>query len=495
MKVRRILFITTLLATAMAAYAQDNKSAFDDYVKAKKAAFDKHQQRKEDDFNKYRREANARFAAKMAEAWKVFDMEPPKVDPTEPDPVTPTIREKEPPVPSIPVKPGGTLMPLPEAPERPVPTPPTPPAPPAPKPQTNEHWFNFNFYNTPCKVRLDNSLKFKLKDIDEKNVAAVWGLLSGEASDALVMDCYRLVNEMNLCDWGAICLFKSLAETYLGKGTNEAVLMQMYLMTQTGYKSRIGRMGDYLVILVPFDGDVYEMSYYSRNGVAFYNITGKKGNGGCRIYQEEFPGEKTASLRPKIPVLAERLSDGRTFSAEKYPEMSIRVQVNRNLMDFFDTYPHCRHDNMVYAGLTDRTKQAVYPVLQRAMEGKPLDEAADMLLHFMHKAFQYMSDLEQFEYERPFFGDESFWFPYNDCEDRAILYCILVKDLLGIDAVLLEYPGHMATAIALPMEVKGSYLNLDGKRFLICDPTFIGSSIGEIPKHRQKANPTVIIIK
>ena len=118
-----------------------------------------------------------------------------------------------------------------------------------------------------------------------------------------------------------------------------------------------------------------------------------------------------------------------------------------------------------------------------------------MLLNFMHTAFDYKSDMQQFGYERPFFGEESFWFPYNDCEDRAILYSILVRDLLGIDAVLLEFPGHMSTAIALPMEVNGSYLLLDDKRYLLCDPTYIGSHIGEVPEKYNHINPQVIIIK
>lgn len=489
---KKLLLIAAFIAAAGSLQAQDDRPSMKDYMDAKKAAFGKHVQQKESEFDAYRREANAKFAAKMAQAWQRFDMEPPKVDPTEPDPVTPPVREKEPTVPTMPIKPGGTITPPPVEPPRPNPIP-KPTVPETPKP--NEKWFNFNFFNTPCKVRLDNSLKFKLSSIDEKSLAAVWQQLSGETSNALVADCFRLIDEMNLCDWGAIRLFKSLGEAYLGKGTNEAVFFQMYLMTQTGYKSRIGRMGDYLVILVPFDGEVYEMSYYNKGGVPFYNITGKKGNQGCLIYDEVFPNERMASLRPKQPVLAERLSEARTFTTERYPDMTVRVQVNRNLMDFYDTYPHCTQNNMVYANLSERVKQAVYPTFRKALEGKPVDEAANMLLHFMHKAFDYMSDLEQFEYERPFFGDESFWFPYNDCEDRAILYCILIRDLLGLDAVLLEYPGHMATAIALPKEVQGAYLDLGGKRYLFCDPTFIGSNIGEMPKSRRNVQPKAIIIK
>lgn len=492
MKICKIILLAALVTTASVTYAQDDRPSFEDYLKAKQQGFNKYQKQKEDDFNAFRRQANAQFAAKMAEAWQMFKMEPPKEDPAIPDPDKPLVRDNEPTMPTMPVKPGGVLPPLPTEPESPT-TRPTPTLPESPKP--SEDWFNFNFYNTPCKVRLDNSLKFKLSSVDERNVAAIWQQLSGEASDALVEDCLRLINEMNLCDWAAVTLFKVIGDTWFGKDSNEAVLMQMYLLTQTGFKVRIGRIENRLVVLMPFDEVLYGYSYYNRNGEAYYNITSKKSESGCLIYQEAFPNENRASLKPKIPILAENLSSPRTFTAEKYPEMSVQVCQNRNLMDFLDTYPACRFDNYVYVGLSESTKQTVYPILRNVIEGKPLDEAANMLLNFMHTAFEYQTDLQQFGYEKPFFGDESFRFPYNDCEDRAILYCILVRDLLDIEVMLLKYPGHVATAIALPMEHQGCHLEMDGKRYLMCDPTFIGSNIGEMSKKFKGTDPNVIIIK
>lgn len=489
---KKTILLSAIFAITVSLYAQDDRPTFDDYLKSKQQGFNQYQQQKEDDFNTFRQQANAQFAAKMAEAWKQFGIEPPVEAPVEPDPIIPMVRDKEPLMPTMPVKPGGMIKPVPSDPETLKPRP-TPSKPEQPKP--NESWFSFNFYNTPCKIRMDNSLKFKLTSIDEKSVSAVWQQLSGEASNALVADCFRLIDEMQLCDWAAISLFKTIGDAWLGRGSNEAVLMQMFLLTQTGYKARIGRMGSNLVVLMPFDGEVYGMSYYNRGGEPYYIIAGENNEKGCLIYQEAFPNEKRASLKPMVPKLAERFAETKTFNSKKYPEMSVQVAANRNLIDFMESYPLCRHDNYVYMGLNESTKQAVYPVMQKAIEGKPLNVAADMLLSFMHTAFNYQSDMQQFGDERPFFGDESFWFPYNDCEDRAILYSILVRDLLGIDVVLLEYPGHMSTAIALPMEVRGSYILVEGKRYLQCDPTYIGSHIGEVPEKYQSVNPKVIIIK
>ncbi len=477
---------------AISAEAQNDYPTFEDYIKANSQNFNQYQKQKENDFNAFRRQANAQFAAKMAEAWHLFDMEPPEEDTTLPDPVKPLVSSNEPIIPPTRIKPGITIAPIPFDPpkpqHRPIPTMPEPI-------KHSENMLDFSFYNTPCKVHFDNSLRFKLNKIDEKSVAAVWQQLSGEASDELIADCIHLINEMQLCDWAAVCLFKILSDSCFGAGSNEAVLMQMYLLSQTGYKARIGRASDRLLVLIPFDGIIYGQSYYISNGESYYDINNDISIKECFVFHEAFPNERVISLRPSLPVLSEDNVETRTFTAKKFPELSVKVSLNKNLISFMNDYPRCRHDNYVYASLSKCTKEMIYPVFRKAIEGKDLDEAANMLLNFMHTAFDYMSDLQQFECERFFFGEESFWFPYNDCEDRAILYCILVRELLGLDVLLLKFPGHIATAIALPMEHRGNYIELNGSNYLFCDPTFIGSNIGEMPKQYRNTEPNIIVVK
>lgn len=51
--------------------------------------------------------------------------------------------------------------------------------------------------------------------------------------------------------------------------------------------------------------------------------------------------------------------------------------------------------------------------------------------------------------------------------------------MLGLDVVLLDYPKHIATAVCFPEgNVQGDYYEVDGKRYVVCDPTYIGASIG-----------------
>ncbi|MBQ7735935.1 MAG: hypothetical protein IJT61_08435 [Bacteroidales bacterium] len=112
----------------------------------------------------------------------------------------------------------------------------------------------------------------------------------------------------------------------------------------------------------------------------------------------------------------------------------------------------------------------------------------------MQTAFDYKTDGEQFGYERPLFGDEMFYYPYSDCEDRSILFTILVHDLLRLDIVMLEYPNHLATAVRFPKEVPGFYVMMNGEKYVVCDPTYIGASVGDCMPQFQNTSEVSIVV-
>lgn len=116
--------------------------------------------------------------------------------------------------------------------------------------------------------------------------------------------------------------------------------------------------------------------------------------------------------------------------------------------------------------------------MRKAIQGKSQEEAANLLINFVQTAFVYEYDDKVWGEDRAFFAEETLYYPYCDCEDRSILYTRLIRDLLGLKTALIYYPGHLATAVCFTEEVKGDGLLLNGKRYVICDPTYIGAPIG-----------------
>ncbi len=457
-------------------YAQND---FDEWRKQSTQDFETFKAESEQEFRDFREKANAEFAEFMSRSWEEFRALQGIPAPKSPDPVKLPVVEPDrkptaDPLPFGKVTPLSTPEPRPQ-PIAPIKTPIPQPVTPAPvKPG-----FSFLFFNTDCRVNVDNTMRFSLRDVSEKSVAQAWKTLSGNQYDTLISDCLSLRNRLNLGDWGYMLLLKTLSEKFLNKESNEAVLLQMFILTQSGYKVRIARIGDHLALLIPFRETLYEYSFANIGGVKYYVMNKYLKGQSFYVYNHEFPKEQYFSWQTGQPKLAEKLTTPKTFTSARYPEIQASVQINQNLIDFYNSYPKTSHWNLyVQAGLSETVKQTLYPVLKQVIAGKSNPEAAGILLNFLQTTFKYQTDDEQFGYERPLFADEDFFYSYNDCEDRSILYALLVKDLLGLEVVLLHYPRHLATAVCFPENVTGDYLTINGKKFVFCDPTYMGASIG-----------------
>ena len=226
--------IITLLAMAffiLPLKAQVNNESFEDYQKRMKQEMKQFTDSVQQDYYQFRQKANEEYARFMRERWEEFQAMKGEPVPEIPEPPQPYEREKDVPIPELPIKFNKVIaVPIPN-PVEPLKRPETPMIPTTPLiPE-----FGFSFYGTPCTVRLDNGLKFKLKDISENAVADAWEQLSSETMEVLLEDCLKLREELALGDWAYYCLLRDLSEQYLGKNTNEAVVMETFLMAQSGY--------------------------------------------------------------------------------------------------------------------------------------------------------------------------------------------------------------------------------------------------------------------
>lgn len=64
-----------------------------------------------------------------------------------------------------------------------------------------------------------------------------------------------------------------------------------------------------------------------------------------------------------------------------------------------------------------------------------------------------------------------------------------------MDVVLIDYPGHIATAVHFATPVEGASVMHGGKSYVICDPTYIGASIGMEMPDFTPSDRTVVPLK
>lgn len=133
--------------------------------------------------------------------------------------------------------------------------------------------------------------------------------------------------------------------------------------------------------------------------------------------------------------------------------------------------------------------------LKEKISGMDKKEAAERLLNFVQTAFVYEYDDKVWGCDRAFFAEETPYYPYCDCEDRSILFSRLVRDLLGLDVILVYYPGHLATAVCFDGDVNGDYIMLNDKRFIVCDPTYIGAPVGRTMPNMDNKGARIILLE
>lgn len=464
-------------------YAQVDRDDFEQQRRQMREQFDRQQgkarqqfddarKRAEAEYAAFRKKANAEFAVAMQRDWRHMGVEPAIPKPKEPAPPRPS----KPPVDQTPI---GTPLPKGEV-KPPIRQVEPVPLPAIPEPQPMAPTMQFSFYGVPCSVHTESSsLRFNLPSLDERSIAKVWEQLSSERYDGVLHDCIEQRGRLQLSDWGYIQMVGKMSEKLLGKGRNEAVLLQMYLLAQSGYNVRIARCDANLVLLVPFNEVVYNYSYVTIDNIKYY-ILAPKGQGGVFVCDVKYPREQVANIMmSRLPNLSGGAKRNRILHSYSRYNLNASVDVEQNLIDYLNDYPLSSAWNYyALAGLSDGVKAKLYPALRSLIDGKSKKEAAGVLLDFMHMAFDYATDQDQFGYERPLFADESIYYPKNDCEDRSIFYAILVRDLLKLDVALVVWPGHLATAVNFGENVEGDYFTYNGRRYTICDPTYLGASVG-----------------
>ena len=354
-------------------------------------------------------------------------------------------------------------------------------------------YYAFKSFGTEYKVRMGDDCRFKLEYVGSNAVADALKNMLHTQFDNILYDCLKLRNDHHLSDWAYYMMLCDLADSFYGKDSNEGNLVLAYLYIMSGYKVRMAHDNEHVFVLLASKHRLTGRGYYKFDDDFFYVMRGKEPEkiSFCPV---PFPKETSLSLIiPEIQDFAFEATQPRTISSLRYPEFSFTISLNKNFIDFYNTYPSSVLGNndmtrwAMYANapMTEEVKNQLYPQMSAKLQGLSEYEAVSRLLNWVQTGFDYKFDNEVWGHDRPFFGEESLFYPYCDCEDRAILLSHLVRDLVGLNTALVYVPGHLAMAVEFNKYVDGCYFLVDGRRFTFCDPTYVVSRIGEYSPQTQ----------
>lgn len=513
---KRIVFsaILSLLCTGMT-IAQTPQEQYD--------AFRKQAWQQYEDFRSH---ANQQYADFVKQVWQQYHSMAAELEPFE-KPVPPVVvpeedrgkkrnNEKKPFEEVVVVEPPKP-QPQPVEPVKPVKPvdPPKPVKPVKPRRET----VATRFFGTEMQYTVATRPQFSLYGLSEEAISDTWRQISDGRCDELLVQCLEMRSHFQLCDWGYIQMLDSLSHTAIHSSAshssttsspnlteqqkNEATLLMAWLYCQSGYKMRLARADGHLYMLFASESIIYNHNWFTIDDDRFYPYKGENIEE-LYICDASFPKEQSMTLRMSAePLLAVCSSSQRTLQSEQYRNVKVESTVNKNLIDFYNDYPTGYSGGdfgtrwAIYANtpLSDKARQNLYPQLQKQLQGKNQLQATEELLNFVQTAFVYEYDSIVWGQDRAFFAEETLFYPYADCEDRSILFSRLVRDLLGLEVVLLYYPGHLATAVRFEGEQPtGDYFQLPDGHYFVADPTYIGAPVGlSMPSVREEKIKLIVL--
>lgn len=479
----------------------DADESFDDFMGDLNANFDDFNQSMQQDFENFRNQINEAYANFLREAWKQFDADAPIPQPKEKD-VPPVIKpqeDKPQPRPQedrvLPIKP--VVVTIPKAEPQPEPIEPIEEQPKGDATQ----YVDFTVFGTQCRIRFGDEERFRLPAVNKDAIADLWVRLATPAYNNTLHDCLQLRRDHQFSDWAYLHLLDSASQACLGKG-NEATLLMAYLYCQSGYKMRMGIADNRLFMLFGSKHVLFNRSYYTIGDCYYYPYGGNAEK--LYICEVPFPQEQPLSmLLPQEQRFDYEASAPRSLKSAAFPKVLVEATVNKKALSFYASYPPSMiNENQqtlwaMYANMPmpKAISQTFMAAMKEKIAGLSQLEAMERLLNFVQTAFVYEYDDKVWGYDRAFFPEETLYYPYCDCEDRSILLSRMVRDLLGLRCVLIHYPGHLAMAVQFTDDVKGDCIMLQGEKFTVCDPTYIGAHVGETMPGMNNAEAKAILLE
>jgi len=420
----------------------------------------------------------------------VCDVKPvaPVVDkPVDKPTETPKPKPDEKPVVKSADKPAEPLKPEPVViiPPQPVETPPVPVqlVEPIRKPATEEDVLSYqsiNFYGKMLKIGyLPELSKMLPTEINQKSIAQFWDHMSQMNYTPLVERLLQTKTDVNINDYGYFLIVKKFSEMLYPNQNNISRLLTWFLMVRSGYNVRVAFYGNEVALLLPANQTIYQVSYLTLNNNKYFIIPELPGSKYLTYEKDYAANGKMIDMNISSPLnLAGRKAEKLlrvNFEDRDYP---VAMSYDPDLIDFFDDYPLADLDVSFNAATSAIAKESLAQSLKPIISNMNKVQAANFLLKFVQTAFQYKTDPEQFNREKYFFAEELFYYPFCDCEDRSVLYAYLVRELLGLKVIGLEYPDHVATAISLKDQTFGDMLDYNGEKYVVSDPTYINAPVG-----------------
>ncbi|MDC1286380.1 hypothetical protein N8198_00685 [Gammaproteobacteria bacterium] len=330
--------------------------------------------------------------------------------------------------------------------------------------------------------------------INQPGLQSGFDTLAKSDYESLTADLLKIRKELRLNDWAYIQLVRQFSQRFLPKSQNSARLLSWFLLLKSDIKIRLAFADNEVYLLMPTQQALYGVSYFKFDNEKFYIISEHVSvSNRLYSYNGSYPKKLARSNLTGISDIITGTAFGYRDISFDYggTQFDLRVPFNKHAIDFFATYPQMDIEHYFNVAISRETRQALLTQLKPLMAQLSREEAVNFLLRLVQTGFDYETDQIQFGSENYLFLEETIFYPGSDCEDRSVIFAWLVENLLGMEVIGLDFPGHVATAVLLD-NPSGEQVEYAGKVFTVADPTYIYASVGRKMSQFKNINPNVI---
>ncbi len=329
--------------------------------------------------------------------------------------------------------------------------------------------------------------------LNSSSIADYWKKCSEKSVEGYLAYLRAQRDLLHLSDWGLLALTQQWSITMVKQRT-DATMFSWYMLVQLGYDVRLmyTERGAYLAY--PFAGMFFGCSFIEMYGVKYF-LLDDNSERSLFTYDGSHAGAKgvftlqqnSRSVFPDALMSRNIVFD---FDGKNY---EVEVPYNRYRSEYYASIPQADLDFYFSDAGSDDFDAVCNSRLRSLVDAMPTQrEKLRFLYALVCVGIPYATDQEQFGYEKFCIAEESLHYSHADCEDRTFLLNYLIRTFVGAPTIGLNYPGHVAMAVALddvhPEDARFNYKN---RTYVYCDPTYIGADVGMMPEVYEGQTPKV----
>jgi len=338
----------------------------------------------------------------------------------------------------------------------------------------------FDYYSEPVALRYETNIapEFDVRSNDQ-SISDFYQILEKSDFRSFLLQVSNYKRRLGLNGYLQYDLIHRAVNSIChNKNGNYKTVLEWFLLSKSGYDTRLTHLGQAIFLYVYTNENVYNIPIIQMDNKDYicltsikYAYANSKNNTAYKVNLVPNSNGKPLSFAlEKLPNLTSEPITKEIVFAHRNELYRFEITMDKTVIDLMKDYPLVDELYYLEAPLSETLQESLVKKLEELISKKNKQEAVQFLLSLTRTAFDYKTDDDNFGKNKPMIPDEVLFYTHSDCEDRSALFYALIKELVKLPTIIVDYPEHLSVAVALPENI-GKPLFHEGREYTLCDPT------------------------